>query len=166
MKKLVWSAFFVYVFSMAVVFASPPATPPRWFVTDGEILSLMEDLSMRARLSVLVKSSNYTMTAAEMQGSRVVLTGDGMVLTIADWDDCNAGDCIIVEIGDEHDKSIDVSSDDNDHFKLNGVDVTASYKIFIDAANEGEELKICKDGDVNNEWKAVGTLDWEDSGGD
>ena len=143
-----------------------PVAPSRLFVTSDGILYPVNEEPMRIRTPVIEKSDNYTMTADEMRGSRVVLTGDGKVLTLADSDDCDAGDCIIVEIGDAHDKYIDVSSDDADNFKLNVVDVTASYKIFIDAANEGDEIKICLDVAGSNEWKAYGSLDWEDSGGD
>jgi len=136
-----------------------------WKVQNG-LIAPVADKAVRTRIPVLDVSSNTTLTASQMKGYRISLTGDGTVLTLADTDEMNAGDCIYVRCADATAKGIDVTSDDADNFELNGVDMTASYQISLAAGNQGKAIQICFDVAGSNELIAKGDLEYTDSGGD
>jgi hypothetical protein len=142
-----------------------PQKASLWRIQDGGVTTV-GNKSVKIRQPVLSVAANTTLTARQMKGYRIYLTGDGTVLTLADSDECDAGDCILVRVADATAKSVDASSDDADNFELNGVDMTASYAIDIAASNQGKELLICLDVAASNEWIAKGDLEWTDSGGD
>lgn len=122
--------------------------------------------TLYANYGVVAVSSNTTLTAAQMKGSLVVLTGDGTVLTLADIDDCDVGDCIRVRVADATAKSIDTTDDaDDENFELNGVDMTASYKMAVAASNQGAIATICKEV-AGKEWIVDANIAFTDSEAD